>query len=240
MVVYLVLGVVLVSAVTGVIVLAMKPAPPAPPAWSTWRPAAGSSSKLTGEIISHVAHQYKLNAKGEPLVVIFPSAPEVNQNVKNFDVSTIGILSTPTSQTVSRVVATTGIIQQQYCGLGAACAISRGTASSARERLVRREALEIALYTFKFVPSVNGVLAFMPPPPGSPPESVLFLERSGLSKQLREPIAKTLPLLKPPLPSEADPKESDTIDRLTLPVEYGFQYQELDNKTQAVILRPSS
>ena len=240
LVIYVGLAVVLVAAVTGVGVLAMKPAPPKPPPWSTWQPPSGNASKVAGEIVSHISHQYKLNATGDQLVVVFPSAPEVNQNTKNFDVSTIGIRSTPTAQTLSRILATTGIVQQQFCGLGASCSISRGTATSTRERLVRREALEIALYTFKFVPSINGVLAYMPPPPGQAPTTLLFLERSGLSKQLSEPIRKTLPLAAPPLPSSPDTSESGTIDKLTLPIEYGFQFQLLPNKTQAIILTPNA
>jgi hypothetical protein len=218
----------------------MKPAPPKPPPWSSWRPPGGSATAVTDEIISHISREYKLSAAGDQLVVVFPSAPEVNQNTKNYDVSTIGIRSTPTAQTLSRIVATTGIVQQQFCGLGPSCAISRGTPSATRERLVRREALEIALYTFKFVPSINGVLAYMPPPPGQPPTTLLFLERSGLSKQLSEPIRKTLPLATPPLPSSADGEESGTIDKLTLPIEYGFQFQLLPNKTQAIILTPNT
>ena len=240
MFIYTGLAVILVAAITGVIVLALKPGPPKPPPWSTWRPAHGNAAKVTGEIISHISHQYKLNASGDQLLVVFPSAPEVNQNAKNFAVSTIGVRSSPSAQTLNRVVPTTGMVQQQYCGLGPSCAISHGTATSTRERLVRREALEIALYTFKFVPSINGVLAYMPPPPGQPPTTLLFLERSGLSQQLREPISKTLPLAKPPLPSDPDNKEKNTIDKLTLPIEYGFQFQLLPNKTQAIILTPSS
>ena len=53
----------------------------------------------------------------------------------------------------------------QLCGLGSECSIATGTRDRARERLVRREALELALYTFKYVPSVNAVIAYMPPPP---------------------------------------------------------------------------
>jgi hypothetical protein len=195
---------------------------------------------VTGEIISQISHQYKLNTSGDQLVVVFPSAPEVNENTTNYNVSTIGIRSTPTAQTLSRIVATSGMVQQQFCGLGPSCSISRGTATSERERLVRREALEIALYTFKFVPSINAVLTYMPPPPGQPPTTLLFLERSALSKQLSEPIRKTLPLATPPLPASPDSAESGTIDKLTLPVEYGFQYQLLPNKTQAIILTPNA
>jgi hypothetical protein len=237
---YIVLAAILVSAVTGAVVLALQKGPPKPLPWSVWRPAKGDSAKVTGEIISHVSRQYKVNQAGDQLVVVLPSAPEVHQNTKNFSVSTIAIRASATSQNLTRIIPTRGMLQQQFCGLGSSCSIARGTATATRERLLRREALEIALYTFKFEPSVNALVTYMPPPPGQPPETILFLERSAFKQQLSDPIRKTLPLSTPPLPSDPDPKESTTIDRLTLPSEYLFQYQELSDKTQALILAPSS
>src|SRR5581483_10408740 len=51
-------------------------------------------------------------------------------------------------------------------GRGSHCSIASGEATPTRGRLVRREALEVALYTFKFAPSIDSVAAFMPPAPG--------------------------------------------------------------------------
>lgn len=47
--------------------------------------------------------------------------------------------------------------------LGPDCSISSGRPSTSRRRLLRRETLELA---FKFAPSVNNVVAFVPPAPG--------------------------------------------------------------------------
>ena len=55
------------------------------------------------------------------------------------------------------------------CGLGQSCAIATGKASVERGTLVRREILELALYTFKYVGGVNHVIAFMPPARGKQP-----------------------------------------------------------------------
>ena len=68
---------------------------------------------------------------------------------------------------------------------------------------MRREALEMALYTFKYVPAVNAVIAYLPPPQGQPPSKLLYLERSNLADELHAPLAKTLPVDPPPLPSAA-------------------------------------
>ena len=104
---------------------------------------------------------------------------------------------------------------------------------------MRREALEVALYTFKFVPSINAVVAFMPPAPGATqPTTLLYLQRADLKKQLSEPLSKTLPLADPPLPTSPDKQEAATIDRLTLPAVYKFQYQQLQDASALLVLNP--
>ena len=51
------------------------------------------------------------------------------------------------------------------CGLGTSCAIAAGTPSLAGELLLRREALELALYTFRYIHGVDSVVAILPPVP---------------------------------------------------------------------------
>jgi hypothetical protein len=237
---YALLGGVLAAAITGLVLVALQPSPPKPPAWSSWEPTTGSAEKVTDEIANHIGAQYVLNRTGDQLVAIIPGQPEVTQDTTVAKVSTIAIRSSSTSNTFSRIISTSGNVQEQFCGLGQACAIGTGTASALRERLLRREALEVALYTFKFVPSINAVIAYMPPPPGQAPSTLLYLERSNLAQELAKPLSATLPLANPPLPSQADAKEQHTIDALTLPVEYGFQYQALTGGTEAMILTPAT
>jgi hypothetical protein len=237
---YALLGGVLAAALTGLILVALQKSPPKPPAWSSWRPTTGSPEKVTDEIASHVGAIYVLDHRGDQLVAIVPGQPELTQDTTVSKVSTIAIRNSATSNTFSRIISTSGNVQEQFCGLGQACSIGSGTPTALRERLLRREALEVALYTFKFVPSVNAVIAYMPPPPGQAPSKLLYLERSNLAQELARPLAATLPLASPPLPSQADPKESHTIDALTLPVEYGFQYQALTGGTEAMILTPAT
>jgi hypothetical protein len=234
------LAAILVASVVGLVLVARQPGPPKQPPWSTWKPKTSSTANMTQQITDHVAAQYKLSSSGDQLLAIIPSKPEITRNTKVSDVSTIAIRTSASSQNFSRIIATKGNMQLQLCGLGSECSIERGTATAARERLTRREALEIALYTFKYVPSVNALIAYMPPPPGQTPQTLLYLERANLSDQLKQPLSRTLPLMKPPLPSQPDTKESTTIDRLTLPVEYSFGYQPLSNGTDALILTPTS
>src|SRR5262249_56285750 len=94
---------------------------------------------------------------------------------------------------------------------GQGCWIPSGKPTEMRGRLVRREALEIALYTFKFVPAIKSIVAFMPPPAGSPPSTLLYLQKENLTKQLDQPPPTTLPPDNPPLPTSPPPTPPATI-----------------------------
>ena len=51
------------------------------------------------------------------------------------------------------------------CGYGQNCSIASGQPSVERHTLLRREAVELALYTFKFLPNIDSVSVFLPPRP---------------------------------------------------------------------------
>ncbi len=234
-VIYVALGLILAGAIVGVVVIALQPGPRQPAAWSSWRPTSSNVAKATQQIVDHVAPEYRMDAAGAPLVEVLPGTPELTRYSKVSTVSTIAIRSTASSQNF-RLVSGTTAYQDQFCGLGSYCSIKGGTPSISRDRLIRREALEIALYTFKYLPQINSLIAYMPPPPGRLPSTLLFLERSAFPTQLSEPLTKTLPLATPPLPGAPDPTEAARIDRLTLPMQYSFQYQALSKNTVALVL----
>ena len=55
-------------------------------------------------------------------------------------------------------------IAYNLCGVGGKdCAIGAGTPSNSRLLLLRREALELALYTFKYIRGTQNVLTILPP-----------------------------------------------------------------------------
>jgi hypothetical protein len=236
------LATILVASIVGVVLVAREGSPPKPPAWSAWRPASASSSVMASEIAAHVSNQYKLNKAGAPLVAAVPSVPEGTSGTTVTPVSTIGFLTSATATSCcARVVSTTDNLQVQLCGLGARCSITGGVATADRGRLLRREALELALYTFKYVPNVNAMIAYIPPPAGTNQITLLYLERSNLQAELDKPISQTLPLATPPLPTNPDPREKATIDRLTNPVEFSLiQYKSLGDGTQALIISPTT
>ena len=50
-------------------------------------------------------------------------------------------------------------------GLGPNRSIKGGTPSETRLKVIHREALELALYTFRYLPDAESVMVLLPPPP---------------------------------------------------------------------------
>jgi hypothetical protein len=150
----------------------------------------------------------------------------------------IAVRQAPNATKGIQIVPSGSTWTDQLCGLGTGCAISSGQATQIRGRLVRREALEVALYTFKYVPAIKSIVAFMPPPAGSTQNKLLYLQRENFAKELSQPLAKTLPLVKPPLPTAPDNQEAATIDKLTLPAVYTYSLQQLQDASALLVLNP--
>ena len=196
---------------------------------------------MTTQISDRIAAQYRLSEDGSQLVAVIPSGASITNGSTQVPLKAIAIRKVPQSTAGMRVIYDTSKTRMYtLCGLGKNCSIATGTPSATRGRLVRREALEAALYTFKFVPSVDQVIAFMPPAPGSTTTSVLFLEKGKLQDQLKQPLIKTLPLTTPPLPDSEDLSEAATIDKLTLKNVFSYELQALQTGGAAIILDPSS
>ena len=124
------------------------------------------------------------------------------------------------------------------CGGGSACSIAKGTASVERGRLVRREALELALYTFKYVGSVKYIVAFMPPKKGSPAQYAVYFHRSDFDRELKHPLVQTL---SPATPKQdtIPPRETATIDKLTEPHTFKFSLQQAQQGDAILVLDPA-
>jgi hypothetical protein len=242
--VYATLGAVLVAALVAFGVLLAKPGPKPAAAWSTWQPTPGTVATMSSQIANHVSHNYRLNKTGAQLVAVVPSKPTVTSGTQNIAIKAIAIRKAANTNTGIEVLTGNDVTQSEmftFCGLGSHCSIAGGTPSSDRGRLVRREALEVALYTFKFVPSIKSVIAFMPPAPGATaPGPMIFLRKQNFTTVLSKPLRTTLPLTKPPLPTSSDVKEAATIDQLTLPNVFSYSLQALQTGGAAFVLDPST
>jgi hypothetical protein len=236
---YVALGLALAGAIAAFVVLVIRPGHTPTPAWSSWSPAQASSSDMIKQISTHVAQEYRLTRTGGELVAVVPREASVTSGTTNISIKAVAIRKQPDSN-AGIAVDLNPPEMYQLCGLGQNCSIASGTPSTTRGRLVRREALEIALYTFKFVPSVKSIAAFMPPPPGQTANEMLYFQKNDVAPELSQPLSKTLSSALTPLPTNPDTSEAPTIDRLTLPYLYTYQLQALQAGGAALILDPAT
>ncbi|HET7571968.1 MAG TPA: hypothetical protein VFJ77_04780 [Gaiellaceae bacterium] len=231
---YTLLAVVLAAAVAGV-VLEEGSSVTGSAAWSTWKPSAGGISAAR-QIAAHVAPEYRLPS-GKQLVDVIAKAPSVSPGSQQIPVHYLAVRGSGGSGDRISDVSSSNTVMFSLCGLGASCSIATGTASVARGRLVRREILELALYTFKYVDGIENVIAFMPPRPGAQPEYVVYLQESDLSAQLDEPLADTLGP-KTPLPNTIPAREVRVVDATTESRVYAFSLSQAQQGDAILVLAP--
>jgi hypothetical protein len=223
---YLVLGATVGVGVGFFIALVQRPGPLPPPRWSSWTPAASSTSQRVLEIAQHVGNGYKLQT-GDPLVGVKVSGATGS----NFQ----GVVVLDKGQTSGQQYTKNDTAMFILCGTSKNCALSEGDPSTARGTVLRREALELALYTLEYAHPIDNVLIFYPPAPGDKTlSSTLFFRRDDLSGSLKSPLRKTLPQAQPPLPGRIVPREKQTVDDLT-----GKQlYDYLGVSQNLVVIQP--
>jgi hypothetical protein len=190
--------------------------------WSTWRPSQVGTFAYQ-QIADTIGRKYRL-ANGQQLVAVEAKLPEIQQ----IPIGGVAIRSGPPGELPkdSKVYPVVDGAMFQLCGLGANCAIP-GTPSVARGLLVRREALELALYTFKFLPGVDSVIVWIPSAVGSTTKRALFLRRVDLEQQLSQPLEKTLPPEKKLVAGQLSANDQANVDRLTR-----FHFFDLDRVQQ--------
>jgi hypothetical protein len=183
--------------------------------WSSWHPP---DPGLAGEreIADNVSPFYR-ESPGTQLVVVTVQNVSAPSTVGNQGSGTQIALRDPNTGTLGAIQGNTAVYN--LCGLGPSCAIAGGTPSAARLLLLRREALELSLYTFEYINGIQNVVAILPPghtvqtctgicsQPNPPKKTtavslaVLF-ERQSLQHFLQQPLRATLPEVLPPTVSQ--------------------------------------
>jgi hypothetical protein len=232
--VYGALGLVLAAAIAGLVIVVAKPGHRTAATWSTWKPVQSDPDSMIKEIAAFVGNEYRLQTGGGQLVGVVASKPAV----QNISIKAIAVRSAPGSNSNISILGADKTEMFILCGLGSQCSISKGKATTARGRVLRRESLELALYTFKYVPDVESVVAFLPPKPGSNPTYTLFLRRSDLSTELNQPLHRTLTSLTAPTPTMPDTRETPVIDRLTLPSLFQYSLTQSQDGSAILVLNP--
>jgi hypothetical protein len=234
-VIYGILAAVVVGAIAGTAIYAGRTISPAP-AWSSWKPSGGGQGAAK-QIAEHVAKSYRL-PNGNQLVDVFAKAPSVSPSSnQTIPIHYVVVRGGKTAGDQQMEITSTNSVMYSLCGLGASCSIASGAPSVERGTLVRREILELALYTFKYVDGIQHVIAFMPPQPGKQPQYVIYLRKSDLAEKLKLPLQETL-AKKVPLPKSIPASEVRTIDATTEPRVYNFSLSQTQNGDAVFVFAP--
>lgn len=230
---YVALGIVFWISVAMLAVVLLRGAVKSGPPWSAWKPSGGSRVSEATQIAGYVAPRYHLGT-GPQLVAVQAHAPEI----QNVPLAAVAIRGASGSNQDVHVDSAANAIVYVLCGLGNRCSIATGKASVARARLLRREALELALYTFKYDKGVDSVVALLPPPPNKNENWSLYFRRADFQSELGKPLVDTLPNDKKLTPTSLGGTERSTVERLTRPRWFKSQFQQLQDGDAILVLDP--
>jgi hypothetical protein len=236
---YLALAVIAGAGIGAAVLLLDRPGENAGGAWSNWEPT-GRESSFPRQIADYVSGRYRLPS-GSPLAAILSGPPQV----EDVPVRHIAIQNDPEGDTddISVVnIDPDNSVMYAFCGLGPQCSMAEGQPSEERHQLLRREALELALYTFKYS-DTEAVIALLPPrlPQAEDEETTataLFFQRGDFEEQLKRPLKSTLLSPVPPRIAEISSIEGPTIDRLTTPHLFQYQFTQAQEGSAVLILAP--
>lgn len=217
----------LVIAAAGVaVVVAVRPAAPSRPPWSSWRPSTHGPAGAQ-QIADHVSPEYRL-PDGKQLVTVRGGPLQFQSLDASIVVKSAGASSADSLVSGSSVLYV-------LSGDGTNAAISYGKPSLARGLLLRREALELALYSFRYINDIENVVAILPPQPHAKQTEaiVVLLQRQDLVPALAQPLTDTLAAAPPALTALGSGPDLAMVNAVTRArlFHYGLQ-QTQDLKVQ--------
>lgn len=233
--------------IAALIVVLTRPDAVSAPNWSRFEPSGSNVAKVR-QIATRVSSEYHATT-GRKIVTVLPGPLQATRFLQTdsgpvsveIPISTVAVqpdVSTGKHEEGDFTTYNGGsTIAYQMCGFGGTqqnCGLG-GAPSQARGRLLRREALELSLYTLKYVPDTDAVLTYLPPPadPQASPISVL-VARKDVKAALDDPLTKTLEPKKVVLGSPMG--DGARIDKLTTSRLYTYDYQTLPGDGTAILV----
>jgi hypothetical protein len=245
---------------------------PAGAKWSEWRPPEGGTLGAR-DIADFVAPFYRINGVDQLAVVTVvnlesaAAAAAAQQAAANGTTSNtvasglqVAVRPSPTSSQVSLLNGNT--IAYDLCGEQSPnCAIGVGKPSADRLLLLRREALELALYTFRYIRGTQNVVAILPPGHTEPTKTatqgkkpakagstqasakpvdiaVLFV-RQELSPLLKHRLTDILPGQIPPSVAKMrHAREAGLVELLTARNLFAESLQQAQDGSSLIVLNP--
>jgi hypothetical protein len=197
--------------------------------WSTWLPPTKDVVSAPSAIANHVQTMYS-RADGKQLVSVH-GGPFVYAGSGGLPLP-FAIKLEPEDGTILDL-GTNGVLYT-LAGTGKSGRIVGDKPSAARHRLLRREALELALYSFRYVDGIRMVVALLPVSDGkAQPKATaqaelqaVFYQPGDLKPQLRSPLSATLSAGTKVKPASLAAAESAQIDKLTKNAVFTATFQQ--------------
>ncbi|HET8755296.1 MAG TPA: hypothetical protein VFM58_04770, partial [Solirubrobacteraceae bacterium] len=199
--------------------------PPLARDWSPWKPSTANMFAGAEEIADHLSRQYQLDS-GQQLAAI-QSGP------LQYGLEPIGVAVQPRGGQVE-VLDGPGVLY----GLNVLDEDDKSTDTHTRDRLLKREALELALYSFRYLDDITMVAVALPAADtgdGTKQSRAIFYRPGDLLAQLQVPLAKTLPGTTP-RPKTLSKAEAGRIDSLVLRNQFDSSIQPLDGRRRYLVL----
>jgi hypothetical protein len=244
---YTLLAMIATAGVAALVVVLTRPDVVRAPQWSSFEPTGSPVAKVR-QIATRVSSEYRL-ASGGKLVTIVPGPLQATRFLQT-DSGPVSV-EVPISAVAVQADVSTGkheegdyttfgadsTIAYQMCGFGSTqqnCGVASGAASTARGPLLRREALELALYTLKYVPGVDAVLTYLPPAADAAQPTSVLVAKKDVKENLDRPLTRTLTPKK--LTIGQTPADHAEVDKLTRPRLYTYDYQTLPGDGSAILV----
>jgi hypothetical protein len=220
--------------------------------WSAWAPSSDGTTGVS-QIADQIAPYYRISASKQLDVVTPISVAQATAaGTTTGSGLTVAVNTGTSSKDASLALLSGKTIAYNICGLGAGKCQLAGTASTSRMLLMRREALELALYTFKYISGSENVIAVLPPghtatTSGASKSSsaavtvaVLFV-RKELQPWLSMPLARTLQTYPPDVPeltAWSQSEEAGLVDQITARGLFSSQFESQQEGGNLLVLSP--
>jgi hypothetical protein len=234
--------------------------------WSSWQPS-DSGTLGASEIANHVAPLYRISGTNQLAVVTVTNLGSQSSAASASVAGTgaggtgqssglqVAVRPDPNSSAVSLLNGHT--IAYNLCGIGSSnCSIGVGAPSTNRLLLLRREALELALYTFKYIGGTDNVVAILPPghtttsctglcpkpnqrTTTKPVNIALLFLHDELRPLLDQPLGATFPEPFPPTVDEvAQAPESPLVEQVTARGMFTEGVEQAQDGSNLIVLNP--
>jgi hypothetical protein len=215
--------------------------------WSSWTPDS-SGSRGISEIAQHVAPYYRVSA-AQQLDVITPLqlSQTTAAGTTNGSGITVAVNEGTSTKNQSLGLLNGRTVAYNVCGLGAKDCELAGAASTNRMLLLRREGLELALYTFEYIADSQNVVVVLPPghtvtSTGKSEKGVtvtLLFVRKELQPLLNVRLSRTLGQYPPELSQLtlwSKTEEAGLVDQITADGLFTSQVESLQVGGNALVL----